>query len=193
MSQQTTLSRIRQRNGLSTMHEPSKTCCFTGHRPSKLPFGYDEEHPDCLRLKVMLLCEIDRLRGEGVNVFLSGMAQGVDIFAAEAVLDIRKAYPEVRLVAVVPFEGQADRWSPEYRERYFTILAQADEVITLRTRYAEGCLWERNRTMVDASSHLVAVWGGGAGGTKQTVEYARKKGLRVMVIDPVTMKRSRME
>ena len=175
------------------MNDSSKTCCFTGHRPSKLPFGYDEEHPDCLRLKVMLLCEIDRLRGEGINVFLSGMAQGVDIFAAEAVLDIRKAYPEVRLVAVVPFEGQADRWSPEYRERYFSILAGADEVITLRTRYAEGCLRERNRTMVDAASHLVAVWGGGAGRTKQTVEYARKKGLRVTVIDPVTMKRTRME
>ena len=26
-------------------------CCFTGHRPGKLPWRYDEEDPRCLALK----------------------------------------------------------------------------------------------------------------------------------------------
>ena len=27
------------------------TCCFTGHRPAKLPWRYDEGDPRCLLLK----------------------------------------------------------------------------------------------------------------------------------------------
>ena len=31
--------------------DKEKTCCFTGHRPDKLPWGEDEDDPRCLRLK----------------------------------------------------------------------------------------------------------------------------------------------
>ena len=33
------------------MMDREKTCCFTGHRPDKLPWGEDESDPRCLRLK----------------------------------------------------------------------------------------------------------------------------------------------
>jgi uncharacterized phage-like protein YoqJ len=73
---------------------------------------------------------IDEMRMKGVACFLSGMGKGADIHAAEAVIDIRGAYPQdgIQLIAVVPYEGQADLWSKSYRERYFNILAAADEV-----------------------------------------------------------------
>ena len=133
------------------MTDKQKTCCFTGHRPGKLSFGYDETHPDCLRLKVALIGAVDRMRDRGVTTFYSGMAQGVDMMAAEIVLDIKRAYLDsrMRLVAVLPYEGQANRWTEKYRERYFTILSKADEVITLQKRYTDTCLLERNRYMVD--------------------------------------------
>ena len=173
------------------MNIKSQICCFSGHRPTKLPFGYDETHPSCLRLKAALFGEAGRLREEGVTTFLSGMAQGTDMIAAEIVLDMRRAYPgnNIRLVAVVPYEGQADRWSIEYRERYFNILSKADEVMTLRKRYTDSCMQERNRYMVNASAHLVAVCGGAGGGTRYTVDYAIKKGLEVIIINPDTLKR----
>lgn len=168
-----------------------KTCCFTGHRPAKLSFGYDEESPDCLRLKVRLLSLIDEMRMKGVTSFLSGMAQGVDILAAEAVIDIRRTYPQdkIRLIAVVPYEGQADRWSEAYRERYFNILAVADEVITLQHRYTDHCMLDRDRYMVDASAHMIAVYNGSKGGTKYTVDYAISKGLNITIINPDTLAR----
>ena len=31
-----------------------KKCCFTGHRPKSLPFGYNEEEPSCKKLKELL-------------------------------------------------------------------------------------------------------------------------------------------
>lgn len=174
------------------MTDKQKTCCFSGHRPCKLSFGYDEGHPDCLRLKASLMHEVDKMRGNGVNTFLTGMAQGIDLIAAGIVLDIRKVYPggNIRLVAVIPYEGQADRWMVPYRERYFDILSKADEVITLQTRYTDGCMQERNRYMADASSHLIAVYGGSKGGTKYTVDYAIKKGLDVVTINPNTLERT---
>lgn len=176
------------------MTDKQKICCLSGHRPNKLSFGYDEGHPDCLRLKVSLMNETDKMRRNGVTAFLTGMAQGIDLIAAGVVLDIRRAYPadHIRLVAVVSYEGQADRWSAGYRERYYHILSKADEVLILQKRYSDTCMQERNRYMVDASRHLIAVYNGAGGGTKCTVDYAIKKGLDVVLIHPDTLKREHL-
>ena len=32
-----------------------QTCCFTGHRPEKLPWRYDESDPRCVELKLSLI------------------------------------------------------------------------------------------------------------------------------------------
>lgn len=167
----------------------SRTCCFTGHRPQKLPFGYDEEHEDCLLLKMKLVVEIEAMRKNGVTTFVSGMSVGVDIWAAGIALDLKQAYPDagIRLVAAVPFEEQANRWSEPWRERYFSILKQADETVTLRARYARGCMHERNRYMVDRSAHMIAVFNGHEGGTEYTVNYAIQKGIHAVVLNPDDM------
>lgn len=173
------------------MDDKFKTCCFTGHRPAKLSFGYDEESPVCLRLKVRLLSLIDEMRMKGVTSFLSGMAQGIDILAAEAVMNIRRTYQQdkIRLIAVVPYEGQADRWCEGYRERCFNVLAASDDVITLQRGYTDNCMLDRDRYMVDASGYLIAVFNGSKGGTKYTVDYAMKRGLDVTMINPDTLTR----
>jgi uncharacterized phage-like protein YoqJ len=176
------------------MYDREKTCCIFGHRPKKLPLMYDEQSPDCRRLKMLLYSEVDKMREIGVTTFLIGMAPGVDIFAAKIVLDIRRDYPDdnIRLVAVLPFEGQADRWAEIYRARYFRILAKADEVVTLQTRYTDDCLLEHNRYMLNSSSHLIAVYNGSEGGTKYTVDRAVEEEMDVVIINPDTMKREHL-
>jgi uncharacterized phage-like protein YoqJ len=173
------------------MNDKQKTCCFSGHKPSKLPFGCDKGHPDCLPLKVSLIVEVDKMRENGVTSFLMGMAQEIDMIAAEIVLDIKQAYPEdnIRLTAVVPSGGQAERWTGRYRDRYFDILSKADEVITLQERDTDGRIQERDRYMVKASSYLITVCNGAKGGIKYTVDYAIRKGLDVIIINPDTLKR----
>ena len=163
-------------------------CCFTGHRPQKLHFGYDEEYEDCIRLKMALAREIRAMLDAGVTTFYTGMGVGVDMWCAELVQSFQEDMPElgIRLNAVIPYEGQADRWSNDYRERYFDILTRADDEITLNARYTKACMQERNRYMVDSSTHIIAVYDGGAGRTKKTLEYARGKNLTVITIDPQT-------
>ena len=36
------------------MHAPQISCCFSGYRPGKLPWGNDENDPRCRALKVRL-------------------------------------------------------------------------------------------------------------------------------------------
>lgn len=42
--------------------EKEKTCCFSGHRPNKLPWGYNEISDDCVDMIVKLGVEIEQMR-----------------------------------------------------------------------------------------------------------------------------------
>lgn len=161
-------------------------CCYTGYRPHKLPWGGNEADPRCDQLKKRLFCETLHLADEGVNVFLSGMARGVDIWAAEEVIKIRqvKISLGIELWAVIPYERQAEAWPIEEQERYQRILSKADKVIQISKEYTRSCLHERNRYMVDHASHMIAVYDGKPGGTESTIGYARKKGLSITIIEP---------
>ena len=65
-------------------------CAFTGHRPKKLPWRYDETDSRCVALKEKLTEQIARLAEAGVTDFFSGMAEGTDVYCAQIVLDLRK-------------------------------------------------------------------------------------------------------
>ena len=104
-------------------------CAFTGHRPKKFSWGYNEADARCVALKKALAAEIAKLVDTGYTRFYSGMAEGADTWAAMAVLALKKENPALKLHCVLPCEGQADGWSASARERYFSILEQADEVV----------------------------------------------------------------
>lgn len=163
-----------------------KICCFTGHRPQKLSFGFDEGHPDCLRLKNVLKNEILSKIQSGCTGFLTGMAMGADIWCAEIVLDLKKQYPRdaIALTAVVPYRNQASCFPAGYMKRYARLLQEADDTVMIGEKYTPGCMQKRNRYMVDHACSLIAVWGGAKGGTLDTLRYARKKGLEIVLVRP---------
>ena len=53
-------------------------CAFTGHRPSKFPWKYDETDSRCVALKAVLEDQIAALVNAGFTQFLSGMAEATD-------------------------------------------------------------------------------------------------------------------
>lgn len=166
----------------------SLTCAFTGHRPSSYQFGYDEEHPDCAAIKILMTTQLGALIGNGVRTFLSGMAAGADLWGAELVLRFKKEYPDIRLIAVIPCESQADKWSAELRERYFNILAECDETVYISRHYTKDCMFRRNRWLIDHANFVLAVYNGSSkGGTAYTVNYARQKNRAVITINPDTL------
>ncbi len=63
-----------------------KSCAFTGHRPKKFPWGYNETDARCVALKKALAEEITKLVDAGYTDFFSGMAEGTDAWAAMTVM-----------------------------------------------------------------------------------------------------------
>lgn len=165
---------------------------FTGHRPEMLPFGDNEMSAVSIRAKSMILTEIMTRAADGCNTFLAGGARGGDIIFAEQVLLVKATeYPNIRLITVVPHEGQANSLSESWRERYFRILELSTDVIMLSSRYTRDCYHVRNRYLVDNAEKLLALYNGGAtAGTAYTVKYARQKNREIIVIDPGTLERT---
>lgn len=162
-------------------------CAFTGHRPKSFPWKNNEAAPGCVLLKEVLAEQIKLLADRGVTDWLSGMAQGMDLWTAEIVLDLKEKNPALRLHCILPCEGQEHKWPASERERYHSILRQADGVIYVNRKYHDDCMLERNRYLVDHSSVLLAVYNGThRSGTGMTVRYAKRLGREVIVIDPVS-------
>ena len=71
------------------------SCCFTGHRPAKLPWRHDEDDPRCVALKRRIRDAVEAAYAEGYRHFLCGMAMGCDLYLCECVLALREGHPDV--------------------------------------------------------------------------------------------------
>ena len=163
------------------------TCAFTGHRPKSFPWKYNETAPDCVLLKEVLSEQIKVLADRGVTDWLSGMAQGVDLWCAQIILGLRKENPALKLHAILPCVGQELKWTASAQKHYRSILAQANEVIYVGQEYSRDSMLERNRYLVDHSSILLAVYNGTwLSGTGATVRYARQLGRSIYILNPIS-------
>ena len=165
-----------------------KSCAFTGHRPHKLPWKYDETDSRCIMLKKILDHQIEILVNEGVTSFFSGMAEGVDQWAASSVLAQRVKNPTLSLHCILPWKGQEEKWSQAARKHYQEILRQADTVTYMAQEFQKDCLLNRNHCLVDLTAILLAVYKGECRvGTEATIRYAKSVGREIIIIDPLTL------
>lgn len=156
------------------------TCCFTGHRPGKLPWKNDETDPNCRALKRVLADVLAELYEDGYRCFICGMAAGADIYFGEAVLALRSKHPDVILEAAVPYLGQERRWNSAWRQRYYRLAGECDRTTVLHQERTPNCMMDRNRYMVTHSSLLIAAYDGRSGGTRNTIRFAAEQGLQII-------------
>lgn len=176
---------------------------FTGHRPQHLGGFYDDS-PINKRIRDDLDVLVEMAVEEGFTIFITGMAQGVDTWAAESVLRLQGEGHKIELWTAVPFLGQDRIWPEKAKRRWRNILNQSqriivgpsDEVVTIDAFDAEpptysygeicGMMDKRNKWMVDNSDTLLAVWKGTEGGTGNCVKYAKKCGKDIVHYNPDT-------
>jgi uncharacterized phage-like protein YoqJ len=162
-----------------------KTLAFTGIRPNKLPWGFNESHPACLSLKIVLRERLVRLiEDESVRHFISGMAMGIDQICAEIVLELQVKYPDITLEAAIPCKEQDKLWPQEYRVRYRIVLEKCAYIHAVSEEYTDDCMEKRNRYMADKCDMVLAVWNGKPDVVGSTMMYARKQKKPVIMIDP---------
>lgn len=149
--------------------------CFTGHRPEKLNMQENT-------IKKYLQSEILSSIQNSYTTFISGMARGVDMWAAEIVIELKKEFPQIKLIAAVPFEDFESKWSYENQKSYNEILSKADLIRYICPNFSYSSYQIRNEWMVNHSSKVIAVWNGEKSGTKNTIDYANKCGVEVVNI-----------
>ncbi len=161
---------------LPLVHVPrERALCFTGHRPEKLPQGEALTH----LLNMLHLC-IEVAVKKGYTHFYTGLADGIDYYAAEHLFRLRETDPAIVVIGVQP--------CTDYREffrvrgysmpRLEYMLANADALVTLPGSYRNsGIFGARNRYMVDHSAAILAVCSKGRSGSMQTYHYAEKQQL----------------
>lgn len=149
-----------------------ETCCFTGHR--NLPAAKQQQIAERLEQTVVKLIE------SGVRYFGAGGALGFDTMAAQTVLKLKKDYPQIKLILVLPCKSQTRGWREKDVEIYEAIKKAANKVKYTSEEYTRDCMFKRNRHLVDNSGVCVAYLTEATGGTAYTVDYAKKQGVRVI-------------
>lgn len=156
------------------------TCCFTGPRPPRLPMNGNEYSAEIAALKTNLRKAVLEAYDDGFRFFMSGMAEGFDIFAAEAVLDLKEDYEDAVLVAVLPYSGAPQYHSEKIRERIEDILSCADFICSMGEKHIPGCELIRNKYMVDNSSRIIGYYNGLSAGTYHCWNCALEQNLEMV-------------
>ena len=100
----------------------------------------------------MLSRAVEKAIQDGYRNFISGMALGVDIWAAEMVIQLKKQHPYINLEAAIPCANQDLRWRQNDKDRYQGLLKKCDLQTVLQTAYTADCMIIRNKYMVDKSA-----------------------------------------
>ena len=157
---------------MTEQEKRKKRCCFTGHRPQKLCRSESE-------IKRELKIAIAR----GYSTFITGMAYGVDIWAGEIIVRLREDNPDLHLIAAIPFPDFCNRWSSEWKRQYNELLSKVDFVKFICSSYNAEAYQRRNEWMVDHSDQVIVVSNGEKSGTKNTIDYAKKCEIQIVVIE----------
>lgn len=149
-------------------------CAFTGPRPEKI-----EDNLSDIRFAIKLAI-LDAI-GQGYKYFITGMSRGFDLWAAHCVLELQDEY-EVFLIAAIPFFDQDLTWSDADKLEYRAILCNCRYTFCASESFHRGAYYERNRFMVDHCSRIITYYNNSFGGTKYTLDYAKKFGKKIINI-----------
>lgn len=162
-------------------------CCFTGHRPKDLPWGYDEDKESFIEFKKALEFVIDKAILNSYTYFITGMAEGFDTIALELLIEKRKSNPNIFIEGAIPCKNQEIKWKKESQERYKKNLKKLDKITILQQTYTSDCMLKRNDYMLEKSDLVIACYKGGFGGTGSTITKAKKQNKKLIIINPITL------
>lgn len=163
-----------------------KCIMVTGHRPEKLPGGYNLDSPANKLLEESLYRILRKAQPTSV---ISGMALGVDQIFVRAALRLKAELPTLHIIAAVPCKGQELVWkNPTTQKIYHDLLAQCDTVKVLSETYTYSCMKDRNNWMVAKCTSAIAVYDGSAGGTQHAVNALKTAKKNILIIHPRTGK-----
>ena len=150
---------------------------ITGHRPPTLG-GYNIPNPTYDAVRDAIREKFEELKPEKI---VSGMAQGVDQWAAEIAVEMN-----IPFIAAIPCDNQDSNWPQSSKDHYQELLSKAESCVNVSPGpYTKDCMHKRDQWVVDNSDNLLAVWNGQRyGGTFATVRMAEKATKTIHRVNP---------
>ena len=125
---------------------------------------------------------IEEAISEGYTIFITGCSRGVDLWAADIVIETRRHDKRLKLICAVPYEGFDDQWPIDWRKHLSLVKSQADWIHNVGEEYHGDIYQKRNMWMIQKSSRVIAVCDGTPSGTLNTIHYARSQNVPVILI-----------
>lgn len=159
-----------------------KTVAFTGNRTLTTSDGRPDANLENV-LRRELYLSLEDCYKEGKVNYITGMAVGWDLLCGEVVLELKEKYPDIRLIAAIPFMGQELLYSNQDKQRFKYIYERADHIeLITNGGYDRGAYHKRNDWMIANSSKIIAYDSGKRvrSGTSSTIRKAIKQNIEVV-------------
>lgn len=171
-------------NDMTFLENKHITVCFTGHRKEKfLDTPLHSEKVTLCAVKTLLTLMTADAYDRGARYFITGMAKGVDLWAGEILLYMKRFLSDVHIIAAVPQPDHEKSFYGSERKLLFDIAYAADAAICTSPCYTKWCFHKRNDYMLAHSSALLGVLHTNAGGTAYTIGKAKKLHIPHRIID----------
>ncbi len=155
-----------------------KTCFFTGHR------NIHKKDYDNIYFLTKNIIEF-LIKEKGITYFKIGGAREFDTIASLSIIELKKIYPNIKIILVLPCKSQPLKWCEKDKQLYSIVLQNADEIIYTSENYIKNCMLKRNDKLIEDSSYCISYLKENIkrGGTFYTVRRAIKNNIQVYNIN----------
>ncbi|OWA34110.1 hypothetical protein B9G55_17440 [Saccharibacillus sp. O16] len=102
-----------------------KNLLVTGYRANELGI-FNQKHPGIPFIREAIKRRLIPLIEEGLEWVITPGQYGVDLWACEAVIELKADYPQLKLSILAAFAGMDEKWSDEKKDYWQNLLKQVD-------------------------------------------------------------------
>jgi uncharacterized phage-like protein YoqJ len=154
---------------------------ITGYKATELGI-FSLKHPGIAIIKKAIKKQILSLIDDGLEWVIVSGQWGVEVWAAEVVIELKQSYSNLQLAVITPFLEQEENWNEEKKEIYTSVLQNADYVNSVSKKKYEGG-WqfkEKNKFLLRNTDGMVLVYDEENPGSPRFMkELAARRGLEV--------------
>lgn len=100
---------------------------------------------------------INRAISHGKRIFITGLANQIDIWAANIILELREKDSEIKLFCAIPYFGFEKTMEFIKRCAFYSILSEAEETFFVSGKEDRDFIDTTNKWMIECSSEIIEI------------------------------------
>ena len=159
-----------------------KNLLVTGYRAHELGI-FDQKHKGIAYIKKAITSKLIPLIEDGVDWVITPGQYGVDLWACEAVIELKNQYPHLKLSIITAFLNPEEKWKDDKKQYYQEILKGVDYYGSVSKQPYSG-VWQftaRDDLLLRKTEGILLVYDEDAG--EGSPKFMKEKALRKNATD----------